>query len=63
MRHEKGLYVLQILLRELQATTVSADMAADAMASVMITAPSKPSQKDGFAGKQARIFPNPPDMR
>ncbi len=40
---------MQILLRELQTTSVSADMAADAMASVVITAPSKTASKEGTA--------------
>ena len=41
--------VTQILLRELQTVSVSPDMAADAMASVVITAPSKSAAKEGAA--------------
>ena len=45
--------VLQILLRELQTVSVSADMAVDAMASVVIAAPSKPAAKEGITETQA----------
>ena len=45
--------VPQILLRELQTVSVSADMAADAVASVVITGSSKPAAKEGMIEAQA----------
>ena len=53
--HAESDAVMQILLRELQTTSVSADMAADAMASIVITAPSKTALKEGAAQAQVRL--------
>ena len=50
---------MQVLLLEIQTSRVTPDMASDAMASVAISAPSKPGAKDSSPDIQARRFKAP----
>ena len=52
--------VLQILLKELQTVAVSPDMMADAMASVVITGPTKTTGKDEQASPRSAPCPDNP---
>ena len=50
--------MLQILLKELQTIAVSPDMMADAMASVVITGPTKTTGKDEQASPRSAPCPD-----
>ena len=52
--------MLQILLKELQTIAVSPDMMADAMASVVITGPTKTTSKDEQVSPRSGPCPDKP---